>query len=810
MSAGGISKITGTKRKLEKVDTQLIEERTRPNIILSVWKQVKDVQVSLSDIIHSVTIDDTLLVLLKSYNVLQQWRSEHVGTTMTADAILSNVSEAYSSIVQTKKLKLDISVLEHNLRTTQYWNEQSFQTIAEKERAVTFQQSQLCDMDYKLQYANDCISNLQHTNTIMQENLKSARQQYQQIEEHFRQQQQLLEKRMQQQQQQYTMWLHEQEQQFGAQLHQQHQQCKRLEEQLHRPENCFCKNLPPLATGSSLPTLEVTDLHFTNTWLQTQSNLIIDNGQLSMRLKENKTAYTEDFRRCCASLMRANVRPSNLSSVLQVVCDYMGVSIKDLPSASFGVTVLHEYAMYGDLEFIHSEQNKPQIMYVDDASQQQKSYQNVAVQTKQNDDTLRTHVTGVTQIVDKSAQTKFEALEEIAKYYRALVIAIYGIDVNEDAVDPITNMQGKVADRNSAETCFTKIIKEAQDKKGSRNAASTIELKCGTHLGSTCSEDAKRGRANHFHTKIDPGYDKIVRIIREVRSNPRAKSFLFERLKKNLRFRSQRKSRFYQNMIYTSDILVMLDAMREFVEFERSGITLLGERKKGHADDLQRLRELLNSTDALTSLFVINIERHKILAPYLELIKQTKTAYKFYPSLDPILTQMQALIDDEQQLRSFMTDPKSNLFHSELVKEDIFQVEGVDVELAITLLKITLACWKNKLEVVVKMFRKGNEETGEKPGPLFMEDTTAYDHILNNNNLGESLVASMSRSVKSCPNGSALYHENNVKLKRNQFPSRQFIMEILSVDQRKKVRKQTRERQRESETKLSIQTSLSP
>jgi hypothetical protein len=747
----------GTKRKHDG-ESEQIQKRSRTNIKSIVWEKVKNVQSTLSTLTFTMSLDDTLLQLVESFNALQQWKKKHLENSNSSHAeIILSISDAYAQVQQIDTLMFDKSVIEHNLRVAQSWNAQAFQTIAEKDSIIHRQISELNIMHANLQQAQHYIVNLQHEKYIanLQHDLDIS---------NLQQQHDLLEEKR-----------------------------RLLEIQLQRPDNCICKNFMQGAPQESL----IQDLEKTSTWLQAKSKLKIVHGQLVLQLKENKIKYTEDFRRCSAQLLRSNVRSCNVSPVIQIVCDFIGVTLQDdLPTHQFYINTLHEYVLYGDLEWVYEEQGKAQVMHVDDASRQGKSYQNVAVITKQ-DNSLREHVTGVTRIMDKTAETKLQGLQEISQYYRSIISTIYDGSISEDASDIIMNMLAKVSDRCATETKLANMIKKIQSEN--HHPYRVIEIKCGTHLGNTSTEAAKIGRANHFHLKLDPGYDLITRIIKEVRSNPHAKGFLYECLKKDFRFRDQRKSRFYQNMIYTNDIILMIGAMKEFVEFEHNGVALLGERKKDHLAELQRLHELLHSADALTSLYVINIERHKVLAPYLQLIKKLPTAYKFYPALSPVLLHMQQTLADDEKLRSLMLNPADNVFSSDLVKESVFQLEGVNHELALKLMKIMLTCWLNKLSIIVTKFAENGE--------LYLQDSTTYDHILNNNNLGESVVASLSRSVKFAPNGSAKFHENSVKLRRNQFPSKQFVMEVLSEEQRKLVRKQVRNNQQQSEAKKAIQRS---
>jgi hypothetical protein len=91
---------------------------------------------------------------------------------------------------------------------------------------------------------------------------------------------------------------------------------------------------------------------------------------------------------------------------------------------------------------------------------------------------------------------------------------------------------------------------------------------------------------------------QVLSAIREYLSNPRAKAFIFDRIKKDFRFSDQCIARFYQNMVYTSDILVTLPALKDLVAFEREALNYLNEQRRDQEANLAILAELLDSRDA--------------------------------------------------------------------------------------------------------------------------------------------------------------------------------------------------------------------
>jgi hypothetical protein len=159
------------------------------------------------------------------------------------------------------------------------------------------------------------------------------------------------------------------------------------------------------------------------------------------------------------------------------------------------------------------------------------------------------------------------------------------------------------------------------------------------------------------------------------------------------------------------------------------------------------------------------------LAPYLKLIKEKPTAYSFYPALATIVDNMKVIASSREKTHDFLISTTSQVFDAHLIKEPTILLEGIKLQLAITLMMKSLTCWSNKLEIITSKFLVG--------GDLYLNDSSQYDWILNNNNLGESIVALLSKSVKSAPGGSESFHQSMVKLRRNKFPTKTFVTTIL-------------------------------
>ncbi|MFN4151694.1 MAG: hypothetical protein ACK4IX_12195, partial [Candidatus Sericytochromatia bacterium] len=138
--------------------------------------------------------------------------------------------------------------------------------------------------------------------------------------------------------------------------------------------------------------------------------------------------------------------------------------------------------------------------------------------------------------------------------------------------DFLCKINSYVSDRCSTETKMFKMIEKYQEVNGKNIKAK--HFTCGTHLFNTCTQDAQKARANFFHTKRDSGYECLAMSVREIKSNPRAKSFIYDEMKEDFTFRDTSIARFYQNMIYSSDIIKLIPTLKKLVALELEGIEL--------------------------------------------------------------------------------------------------------------------------------------------------------------------------------------------------------------------------------------------
>jgi hypothetical protein len=110
----------GTKRKHDD-ESEQIQKRSRTNIKSIVWEKVKNVQSTLSTVTFAMSLDDTLLQLVESFNALQQWKKKHLENSNSSHAeIILSISDAYAQVQQIDTLMFDKSVIEHNLRVAQF------------------------------------------------------------------------------------------------------------------------------------------------------------------------------------------------------------------------------------------------------------------------------------------------------------------------------------------------------------------------------------------------------------------------------------------------------------------------------------------------------------------------------------------------------------------------------------------------------------------------------------------------------------------------------------------------------------------
>jgi hypothetical protein len=395
-------------------------------------------------------------------------------------------------------------------------------------------------------------------------------------------------------------------------------------------KHCFCKHLTSSDTNSTQYQGFGTPYN-----IPVSANLTIVNDTVCYPLKKHETAkfINDRFRYCCAELIRnARVAPTNLTTVFTSVFNMLGIgTIGKLPKETFYTEIMYEYAMHGDLYWLYLNQDKVRTSYIDDATSQGKAYQNHVVVTERDDHSLQHHIRGIVHIPDKSAKSKLTAMiVNETNYYRKIVAGIEGFTINNDATDSLYNMGAKVADRCATEGKLTELIRNAQQERGHKYRV--LEVKCAVHLCNTCTEDAKKARASILHQQHDIGYELLTLTIKEYRSNVRAKAFVFREIQKTFNFRDQRIARFWKNIVYSSDVFLMLTALHKFVLQELKGIKLFGATNPECEVRLMRLHELLESKDARTCLYIIMIERHKLLAPYLQLVKEKKTAFEFYPA----------------------------------------------------------------------------------------------------------------------------------------------------------------------------------
>jgi DNA polymerase III alpha subunit (gram-positive type) len=167
------------------------------------------------------------------------------------------------------------------------------------------------------------------------------------------------------------------------------------------------------------------------------------------------------------------------------------------------------------------------------------------------------------------------------------------------------------------------------------------------------------------------------------------------------------------------------------------------------------------------------------------------------------MDRLQEVINDDQQMTRFITEIKVQIFPEELIKESIVAEPNLDLSLAMKLAKATLLCWSQKLEIIVSKFRPDGELYNA------VTDPSLLNIVLNNNDLGESSVATLSRSIKRAANATPSFHQMFVKLQRNVLPPFKFIMEVETPDDRAHIRKNARmERINGSKAKQSMKQSI--